>query len=62
MENWNVADNNGDIDVPDHLMPLFNKIGMQFRLYAISGKNEIQSIADCVYLAEKFFNEKNKTV
>jgi hypothetical protein len=60
MENWNKADENGDIDVPDELMPLFNKIGMQFRLYTISGKNEIQAIADCVYIAEKFFKEKSK--
>lgn len=56
-EKWTVPNIDGNIDVPDHLMPLFNKLGIQMRLSAISGKNEIQTIADMVYLAEKFFRE-----
>lgn len=61
-EKWNEADQNGDIDVPDELMPLFNKVGIQMRMYTISGKNEIQTIADIVYLSQKFFTELNTTV
>ena len=38
-------------------MPLLDKIGMQLRLHTISGKNEIQTVCDIVYLAEKFFTE-----
>lgn len=57
MENWNKADKDGNIDVPDYLMPLFNKVGTQLRLHTISGKNEIQTVCDIVYLAEKFFTE-----
>lgn len=65
MENWNKADKDGNIDVPDYLMPLLNKVGTQLRLHTISGKNEIQTVCDIVYLAEKFFteltiNNKNK--
>ena len=57
MENWNKADQDGNIDVPDYLMPLLNKVGTQLRLHTISGKNEIQTMCDIVYLAEKFFTE-----
>ena len=46
MENWNKADKDGNIDVPDYLMPLLDKIGMQLRLHTISGKNEIQTVCD----------------
>ena len=31
------------IDVPDVLMPLFNKVGMQIKFHTISGENEILS-------------------
>lgn len=57
MENWNKADKDGNIDVPDYLMPLLNKVGIQLRLHTISGKNEIQTACDIVCLAEKFFTE-----
>ena len=57
MENWNKAGRDGNIDVPDYLMPLLDKIGMQLRLHTISVKNEIQTVCDIVYLAEKFFTE-----
>ena len=47
------------IDVPDELMPLFNKVGMQVKLMTISGKNEVQTIADIVELSRKFFKDKS---
>ena len=46
------------IDVPDELMPLFNKVGMQVKLMTIPGKNEVQTIADIVELSRKFFKDK----
>ena len=46
------------IDVPDELMPLFNKVGIQVKLMTISGKNEVQTIADIVELSRKFFKDK----
>ena len=46
------------IDVPDELMPLFNKVGIQVKLMIISGKNEVQTIADIVELSRKFFKDK----
>lgn len=36
---WSVPVN-GAIDVPDELMPLFNKIAFQFKFVQISGKDE----------------------
>lgn len=48
---------NGVIDVPDELMPLFDKVGMQLRFHTISGKGEVETIADIVYSAQKFFGE-----
>lgn len=56
-KDWTIPD--GDcIDVPDKLMPLFNKVGMQMRFCLISGKNEIHTIADIVEVSRQFF-EKN---
>lgn len=54
---WNIADKDGNIDLPDELFPLFNKVGIQIRLHRISGKNEYATIADIIYLAHKFFTE-----
>ena len=55
-ENWNKPD--GDvIDVPDELMPLFNKIGTQIKFLTISGKNEVQTVADILEGTRKFFSE-----
>ena len=48
---------NGAIDVPDALMPLFNKVGMQMKFYRLSGKNEVVTIADIVELSRRFFKE-----
>jgi len=56
---WNtLPDKDGTITIPDHLDDLFNKVGMQVRFITISGKNEIQGIADIVRIADKFFNKK----
>lgn len=56
---WADADSDGTIHVPDYLDPLVNKIGMQIRFHTISGKNEIQTVCDMTYAAEKFFQELN---
>jgi len=55
IKDWNKADSDGYINIPDHLDELFNKVAMQIRFHTISGKNEIQTIADIVYGAESFF-------
>ncbi len=56
MKDW-TEPINGSIDVPDELMPLFNKIGMQIRFHTISGKNEVVTIAHIIKAAQKFFEE-----
>ena len=52
---WNKADKDGIINIPDEYDKLFNQIGIQMRFVTISGKNEIQAVADILRLAEKFF-------
>lgn len=47
----------GSIDVPDNLMPLFNKLGMQLRFHTISDKNEMATICSMVWIAQMFFHE-----
>ncbi len=59
---WNIADTNGNINVPDYLDPLINKVGTQMRLHTISGKGEVQTICDIVYGVEKFFNDINAEI
>jgi len=54
---WNTPTQEGTINMPDELDPLFNKLGMQLRFHTISGKNEFHTIADMVYIAHKFFTE-----
>ena len=55
-KNWTKPD--GDtIDVPDELMPLFNKVGMQLKLHTISGKNDVITVAHIVENSRKFFSE-----
>ena len=61
MKEWNIADKDGNISVPDELDPLLNKLGFQIRFHTISGKNEIQTICDMVYIADKFYKEKIKS-
>lgn len=53
---WSIPEN-GSIDVPDELMPLFNKVGFQFRFVRFSGKDEVIAIAHIVQAAQKFFSE-----
>lgn len=55
---WSVADKDGIIHVPDELDELVNKIGTQMRFHTISGKPEVQTVCDMVYIAEQFFKKK----
>lgn len=55
---WTEPDKDGNINVPDELEPLFNKLGMQMRFHTISGKNELQTVVDMTYIADIFFSEK----
>jgi len=59
-KNWTEPVND-EIDVPDELMPLFNKVGMQIRFMKLSDKNEILTIADIVEASRQFFS-KNRSV
>jgi hypothetical protein len=61
-ENWNKSSDGKSIDVPDVLMPLFNKIGMQLRFHTISDKSEVLTIADTLELSRKFFKENKETL
>lgn len=53
---WNKPVND-EIDVPDALMPLFNKVGMQIRFMTLLDKNEIVTIADIVEISRRFFRD-----
>ena len=55
-ENW-VEPIDDSIDVPDVLMPLFNKVGMQIKFHTISGENEILTIARIVEVSRQFFRD-----
>jgi hypothetical protein len=55
---WRIADKDGSITIPDELDDLFNKIGMQLRFHTISGKNELQTIVDMVWIADQFYKKK----
>ena len=57
-ENWTepVGD---EINVPDILMPLFNKVGMQIRFHTISGKGETLTIAHIVEKSRRFFRDNS---
>lgn len=55
---WTIPDEDGNINVPDELMPLFNSIGFQFRFHTISGENEILCIARATKRAQEFFDKK----
>jgi len=54
-------DKDGNIQIPDELDPLFHNLGMQLRMHTISGKNEVQTISDMVWIADKFFGQKKKS-
>ena len=51
---WTKVEDN-QIELPDHLDPLLNKIGMQVRFHTLSGKNELLTICHIVRIAEEFF-------
>lgn len=55
-EGW-TKPQDGVLDVPDCLMPLFNKIGNQIRFHTISGKNEILAVAHILEASRKFFSK-----
>lgn len=55
-ENW-IEPNGDEIDVPEILVPLFNKVGMQIRFHTISGKNEMLTIAHIVEKSRRFFRD-----
>jgi len=57
IEEWNKADAEGIIHIPDELDPLVNKIAFQIRFMTISGKNSTQTICDIAWIAQKFFSE-----
>lgn len=52
------TESGGTINVPDHLMPLFNKIGTQIRFHTISGKNENLTIAHIIRISELSFQSR----
>lgn len=60
IRDFTKPDGEGNIDVPDELMPLFNKVGMQLRFHTISGENEVLTVARIVYAAYKFFNTQTE--
>lgn len=59
-KDWNKADENGIINVPDHLDKAVNIVGTQLRFHTISGKNEAQTICDIVQKLESYFKTKTK--
>ena len=52
-----IADEEGNINVPDHLDEMVNKVGNQILLHTISGKNQVQTIVDIVHGMEQHFNK-----
>lgn len=57
ITDWNKADKNGTMHIPDELDKIFNRVGMQLRFHTISGKNEVQTIADIVHSCQEFFKK-----
>lgn len=58
-EDWTIADKDGNINIPDRLDKLFNKLGMQMRFHTISGKNELQTVVDMTAIADKYSAQQN---
>ncbi len=52
---WCNPDANGNIDVPDDLVPLLNKLAHHLRCYTISGESEAMTLCRMVAVAEKYF-------
>lgn len=57
ITDWNKADKDETIHVPDELDKVFSRVGMQIRFHTISGKNEVQTIADIVHGCQEFFKK-----
>jgi len=53
IKDWTEPDAEGDINVPDRLDKLLNRIGFQLRLVTISGLNEIECLARMVKGADE---------
>lgn len=58
-EDWNKVVNE-NINVPDDLDPLINKLGFQLRFHTISGKGEVETLCSMARIAEEFFHKKYK--
>ena len=54
-KDWTITDEKGNINIPNELMPLFNQIRMQLKLHTIFEKNEKETIAHIIYVAQIFF-------
>lgn len=52
---WSIPNEKDQIDIPDELYPLFNKLAMQLRFVTHSGKNEVLAVAHMVQTAQEFF-------
>jgi len=50
-----MPDENGNVELPDHLEPLFHKLGMQLRFHTLSGKNEFLTVIHMCEIAEDYF-------
>ena len=48
---WTIPNDDQIIDVPDNLYPLFNKLGMQIKMYGIAKKNEVLTVAHMTKIA-----------
>jgi len=57
---WTIADEEGNINIPNELDKLFNRLGMQMRFHTISGKNEIQTVVDMTAIAHEHAEFRNK--
>ena len=55
---WTIVQPNGNIDSPDELEEIIDKVGTQLRLHTVSGKGELKTVCDIVYNCQKFFAEK----
>lgn len=51
---WSIPDENDNIQVPDELAPLFNKVATQLRFHTISGKSEVITVAHIVQHAAEY--------
>ena len=55
FERWTVPDEDGNIHIPDELVDLVNSIGRQITEMHLHGKNEVQTICDIAFIAQKYF-------